>query len=251
VSARSAGLLEAVPDAMVCSDRDAGWHLAGRRKDGSTFPTEIFLAAAGDGDSLLFTAAVRDISGRHHAGAEPELRRAQADRDLLPRQLQQSQRLESLGQLAGGVAHDFNNLLGVISSYAAFVADEIGTSMPPETVRTASEDLARIQEAADRASRLTRQLLSFARRGAAQPRVLHLSTVIDGLRDLLQRAVGEHIKLRTTCQAGTDVVLADHGQIEQVLVNLAVNARDAMPDGGVPAAAPCSAVLASSAGAIR
>ena len=204
-----------------------------RRKDGSTFPAEIALAATGSPDGVLVTSAIRDLSEREQSQAKLERYRTRAERERLERQLQQTQRLESLGQLAGGVAHDFNNLLGVISNYAAFVAEAIEEQPSDDDLRTARADLARIRQAADRAGGLTRQLLSFARRGVVQPRVLALDDVVLCLQQLLQRAVGEHIELRTACSAGLDRVLADPSQIEQMLVNLAVNARDAMPDGGV------------------
>src|SRR3989442_1118833 len=110
----------------------AGMALAGRRRDGSTFPAEISLSAIDTDEGILITAAVRDVTERVAAQAERERLKTQAGRDRLERQLQQSQRLESLGQLAGGVAHDFNNLLGVISSYAAFVAEEVETGAPQD-----------------------------------------------------------------------------------------------------------------------
>ncbi|HEY6277607.1 MAG TPA: response regulator [Streptosporangiaceae bacterium] len=163
--------------------------------------------------------------------AEREGLLSQAGRDRLERQLQQSQRLESLGQLAGGVAHDFNNLLGVITSYAAFIAEEAEREEPAGW-RAIREDIAQVQRAAERAAGLTHQLLSFARREVVQPRVLDLNNAVDTVRQLLERTLGEHVKLVTRPAEGLDLVFADPGQIELVLVNLAVNARDAMPGGG-------------------
>jgi PAS domain S-box-containing protein len=209
-----------------------GVELAGRRRDGSTFPAEISLSAVDAEEGILVTAAVRDVTERITVQAERERLRAEADRDRMERQLQQSQRLESLGQLAGGVAHDFNNLLGVISSYAAFVAEEAerqGQDAAWEAVRT---DIEQVMRAADRAAGLTHQLLSFARREVVQPRVLDLNETVANVEQLLRRTLGEHVELMTVPASDLCLVLADPGQIEQVLVNLAVNARDAMPGGG-------------------
>jgi two-component system, cell cycle sensor histidine kinase and response regulator CckA len=210
----------------------AGLELAGRRRDGSTFAAEISLSAIDAGEAMLVTAAVRDVTERRAAEAERQRLRAQADRDRLERQLQQSQRLESLGQLAGGVAHDFNNLLGVISSYAAFVAEEVERRRPFDGWQTVRADIEQVQRAAQRAAELTHQLLSFARREVVQPRVLSVNDVVSSIKQLLLRTLGEHVELITDLADGLDPVLADPGQIEQVLVNLAVNARDAMPGGG-------------------
>ena len=157
------------------------------------------------------------------------------EREQAQAQLQQAQRMESLGQLAGGVAHDFNNLLSVILSYASFVSEELATpSGPdwPERLDSARGDLGQITLAAERAASLTRQLLTFARREVTRPRVLDLNYVITGVQELLDRSLGEHIELITTLAGDLWPVLADPGQLEQVLVNLAVNARDAMPGGG-------------------
>ena len=209
-----------------------GIDLAGRRRDGSTFPAEISLSAIDAGESILVMAAVRDVTERLELQAERERLRTQAERDRLERQLHQSQRLESLGQLAGGVAHDFNNLLAVISNYAAFVAEEIDSKTPQQEWQAVREDIQQIQHAAGRAAGLTHQLLAFARRDVIQPRALNLNHVIEGVEQLLVRTLGEHVELSTGLAAGLQPVLADPGQIEQVLVNLAVNARDAMPGGG-------------------
>ena len=157
------------------------------------------------------------------------------EREQAQAQLQQAQRMESLGQLAGGVAHDFNNLLAVILSYASFVSEELVTpSGPdwPDRLDAARSDLRQITLAAERAAGLTRQLLAFARREVVRPQVLDLGHVITGVQELLHRTLGEHIELITTLDDDLWPVLADPGQLEQVLVNLAVNARDAMPGGG-------------------
>ena len=150
-------------------------------------------------------------------------------------QLHQAQRLENLGQLAGGVAHDFNNLLGVILNYASFVSEEMGAATDADWAgrwETASGDVGQIQRAAERAAGLTRQLLAFARREVVRPRVLHLNQVITEVEEMLRRTLGEHVQLVTSLADEPWPVLADPGQLEQVLVNLAVNARDAMPGGG-------------------
>jgi signal transduction histidine kinase/CheY-like chemotaxis protein len=150
-------------------------------------------------------------------------------------QLHQAQRLENLGQLAGGVAHDFNNLLGVILNYASFVSEEMGAATDADWARrweTAAGDIGQIQRAAERAAGLTRQLLAFARREVVRPQVLNLNQVITEVEEMLRRTLGEHVQLVTSLADEPWSVLADPGQLEQVLVNLAVNARDAMPGGG-------------------
>ena len=210
----------------------AEMQLAGRRRDGSTFPAEVSLAAMDTDEGLLVTAVVRDVTERLEILAERERLRAQAERDKLERHLHQSQRLESLGQLAGGVAHDFNNLLGVISNYAAFAGEEVAKEAPDERWQAVSDDIGQVQQAAERAAGLTHQLLSFARQELIKPRVLTVNDVVLSVEQLLVRTLGEHVELITDLAADLAPVLADPGQIEQVLVNLAVNARDAMPQGG-------------------
>jgi PAS domain S-box-containing protein len=213
----------------------AGLQLAARRKDGSEFPAEISLSALDTEDGLLVSAAIRDVTDRIEAQAERGRLKALGEREKLEGQLHQSQRLESLGQLAGGVAHDFNNLLGAILNYAAFVEEELAAAAarPGGAIWIpVSQDVEQIRRAAERATRLTHQLLAFGRREIVQARVLDLNDIVADIEQLLRRTLGEHIELTTTLAGDLCHVLADPGQLEQVLVNLAVNARDAMPHGG-------------------
>src|SRR5665213_1752491 len=152
---------------------------------------------------------------------------AEVEHERLEGQLHQSQRMESLGQLAGGVAHDFNNLLAVITNYASFVSEEL------DDKEAAQNDLGQIRVAAERAAELTRQLLAFAGRKVLQPVIFDLNQVIVAVEQLLRRTIGEHVELVISLSTDPSFVEADPGQLEQVLVNLAVNARDAMPDGGL------------------
>jgi PAS domain S-box-containing protein len=194
----------------------AGIELFAVRRDGTEFPVEISLSSIELEGETIATAAIRDISER----AESEREKALQD------QLDRARRLESVGQLAGGIAHDFNNILGVIMNYAEFVAEELG----PDS--SAREDVEEIRRAAERAAALTRQLLIFSRREVVKPEVLDLGALIADLENLLRRALGERVELTISFADGLRAVEADPSQIEQVLVNLAVNARDAMPEGG-------------------
>jgi len=190
---------------------------------------------AGDGQDPLFLSTVVDITERKLAEAERERLKVAAERERMERQHHQSQRLESLGQLAGGVAHDFNNLLAVILNYAAFVEEEVGGAADdgvPGRWTEVRGDVEQIRRAAERATALTHQLLAFGRREVVQPRLLNLNDVVADVEQLLHRTLGEHIDLQTSLAPELRPVLADPGQIEQVLINLAVNARDAMPGGG-------------------
>jgi two-component system cell cycle sensor histidine kinase/response regulator CckA len=176
----------------------------------------------------------RDAEDRFEVRQDSKRLEAKRDKAYSDAQLQQAQRLENLGQLAGGIAHDFNNLLAVILNYASFVSEELAAGAQSDCghCRAAGSDVAQIQQAAERAAGLTRQLLAFARREVVRPQVLNLNDVIAGVEDMLRRTLGEHVQLVTSLADGLWPVLADPGQVEQVLVNLAVNARDAMPDGG-------------------
>jgi two-component system cell cycle sensor histidine kinase/response regulator CckA len=178
------------------------------------------------GDRTLWTRYVplRDDGGRVQGAMELAF-------DITPRkalegQLLQVQKMESIGHLAGGIAHDFNNLLTAIGGYADLAMAEL----PPKS--TIHSDLVEIQHAVDRASALTSQILAFARRQRLTMRPLDLNELVANLEKLLRRLINENIQLVTQLAPSLAPVMADPGQIEQVLVNLAVNARDAMPDGG-------------------
>jgi PAS domain S-box-containing protein len=191
--------------------------LAGLHKNGREIPLEVSFGELALEGGHLFTGIIRDISEKHAA--------AQA-LGVLEAQYRESQKMDAIGQLAGGVAHDFNNLLTVISGYCELLRDDLGPGSRHQT------DLAEIQRAAERAAELTRQLLAFSRRQILEPRVLSLSDSLKAMEPMLKRLIGEHINVvvRTPLEIGH--VKADPGQIEQVILNLAINARDAMPDGG-------------------
>ena len=151
--------------------------------------------------------------------------RDMTERRELEERLRQSQKMEAIGQLAGGVAHDFNNLLTVISGYAHMARRHVG-------VGPGSPELAEIVHAADRAAELTRQLLAFARQQVLAPAPLDLNEVARGLIPMLGRLIGEDVRIAMLAGPGLPRVLADRAQVEQVIINLAINARDAMPSGG-------------------
>ncbi|MDD5627763.1 MAG: response regulator [Elusimicrobia bacterium] len=155
-----------------------------------------------------------------------ERKRAEKDNALLEEEARQAQKMESVGRLAGGVAHDFNNMLSAINGYAQLLQQ----SLPPDDPRRA--DAEQILAAGARAAVLTRQLLAFSRRQVLQPRVLDLNNAVSDMTNILKRLLGEDIVLETRLAARPCLVKVDAGQIDQVLLNLAVNARDAMPGGG-------------------
>ena len=207
--------------------------LSGLRQDGSRFPAEITLSGLRTDSGMLVTAAIRDVTERLAMEAERERLRAIAEQERIERRLQQSQRLESLGQLVGGVAHDFNNLLNVIQGYADFSAEQVQALAPADArLEPVLEDIEQVRVAAQQATRLTRQLLTFAREDVNRPEVLDLNEAVKEAGQLLRRTLGEHIDLVIAADPALWRVKADRSQLEQVLVNLAVNARDAMPGGG-------------------
>ena len=149
-----------------------------------------------------------------------------AERKNLEEQLVQAQKLEAVGRLAGGIAHDFNNLLTAIIGYAQLA---LGRLQPDDPLRRRVEE---IKKAGDRAASLTRQLLAFSRKQVMQPKVIDLNSVVAELERMLVRMIGEDIEMRTMLQPDLGNVKADPGQMEQVIMNLVLNARDAMPAGG-------------------
>jgi len=187
------------------------------RADGTEFPVELTVTVVRIAGSPTFSAYVRDLT---------EQKRADQARGSLEMQLQQAQKMEAVGRLAGGVAHDFNNLLTVISGRAHMLLSRLKPGEPMH------RDVDLIQKTSQRAVALTSQLLAFSRKQVVQPRVLELGPLVADLVPMLQRMIGENMELTVDPVDGTGRVKADPGQMQQVLMNLAVNARDAMPAGG-------------------
>jgi PAS domain S-box-containing protein len=182
-----------------------------KRNDGTNIAIRVSGRSVPDGgDGTVFELFAEDTS----------------ERRVLEQQLRQSQKMEAVGRLAGGIAHDFNNLLMVISGYSEFLLERLG---PEPALRSPAQEIA---SAAERASSLTRQLLAFSRKQMLAPRILDLNAIVTENLKMLTRMIGEDIDLVMVPHANLGAVRADAGQVEQVIMNLAVNARDAMPSGG-------------------
>jgi two-component system cell cycle sensor histidine kinase/response regulator CckA len=207
-SAEGSTLLERVARA----DRIEHFETIRVKKDGTQIHVALTFSPIKDSDGRVVgvSSVARDVTESKHMEA----------------MLRQSQKMEAVGQLAGGVAHDFNNLLGVILGYTGLMLDRLGLDDPQR------KSIEEIQKAGDRAALLTRQLLAFSRKQVLQPKVIDLNAVVAGAEKLLQRLIGENIELRAVLNPELCRVKADPGQIEQIIMNLAVNARDAMPSGG-------------------
>jgi PAS domain S-box-containing protein len=203
--------------------------------DGERLIVESRWAAQYDADgSLSWLLEVnRDITARLTAQAEHERLKAEAERERLVNRLNEATRLESLGELAGGIAHDFNNLLSVIINYAGFVSSDVQAAAESDPGWSSTlDDIEQIRRASERAAHLTRQLLAFARRDEVRAETIDVNEIVRDVEQLLKRTLGEHVELESRLGHDLLPVKFNPGQLEQILVNLAVNARDAMPDGG-------------------
>jgi two-component system cell cycle sensor histidine kinase/response regulator CckA len=198
------------------------------RKDGSTFPVEVHGRTGTLGGRTVRIVVARDLSMVNRVRmTEAEIKDLTQALQESQAQLIHSQKLEAIGRVTGGVAHDFNNLLTVILSYTQILLADIADSDPRR------EDVQEIQRAAERATTLTRQLLAFSRKQPVQPHRIDLTEVVHDTEKMLRRLLGDTVELRLVSSAEQLNVLADAGQLEQILVNLTVNAGDAMPQGGV------------------
>jgi two-component system cell cycle sensor histidine kinase/response regulator CckA len=197
---------ELLASASEFKDVEVGWI----KKDGSSLAVRCCGRKGEGASSGYFEVFVEDIT----------------EKRILERQLQMSAKMEAVGRLSGGIAHDFNNLLGVIIGYGAVLKRRLGPGNP------LFEHAEEIEKAGERAASLTRQLLAFSRQQILTPTVLNLNALVTDMEKMLPRLIGEDIAVSTTLSDALGMVKADRSQVEQILMNLAVNARDAMPEGG-------------------
>ncbi len=212
------------PDALARGDSSKFWpnlpatfEARHRRQDGAMFPVEIRLGAIEYGETRLLLGTVRDLTDR---------KRADKERETLRAQLLQAQKMEAIGTLTGGIAHDFNNLLTIMNGYAEFILSEKTEDDP------ICSDLRKILETGRRGAEMVQRLLGFSKKAEINPRPLDLNSIVEDAINLMERTFPKMIEVETTLAKDLCQVNGDPGQLEQVLMNLCINAKEAMPDGG-------------------
>jgi PAS domain S-box-containing protein len=200
-----------------CLSEGKTFELTGLHKNGKLIPIEVSLSVSGDNENKVLTGMIRDITGR---------KKAEDQHEKLQSQLIQMQKMETVGRLAGGIAHDFNNILSAIIGYSELALNDL-----PKNSQT-FEDVTTIKESGEKAAVLTGQLLAFSRKQVLKMQSLELNSAIEKMAKMLHRLIGEDIALDLHLSPNIGNINGDPGQIEQIILNLAVNARDAMPNGG-------------------
>ncbi|MGH7248571.1 MAG: two-component system sensor histidine kinase NtrB, partial [Pseudomonadota bacterium] len=213
--------------AVAPEDAERSRDMVQRKLSGDGPSTEDFTIVTKAGRRRMVEVSARPLVAGGKPAAVHGIARDITDRRDLEDRLRQAQKMEAIGQLAGGVAHDFNNLLMVINGYSNMALEEISPGDP------AWNDIEEVKKAGERATQLTRQLLAFSRKQVLQPQVLDLNDTIANMDKLLRRLLGENIVLHTECEPDLGCVKADRGQLEQVIMNLAINGRDAMNESGI------------------
>lgn len=205
-------------------------------KQEKEIPIELAISPMRTATGYTFSAFIRDLTARHEGERE---------RERLQAQLTQAQKMEAIGRLAGGVAHDFNNMLSVILGYTDLAAAKVDGN------ESLAKNLKEIRNAAERASGVTRQLLAFARKQTVAPKLLDMNETVKGMMGMLQRLLGEHVALDWQPSATSQMVLMDPSQIDQILVNLCVNARESIEEQGTITIATCEASFSETDAANR